>query len=244
MHGTEFEFRYRFYIHVGVYLLAFTLLYRLDTENVSFALLRALHAPHLDWPLESDWPFRVMIFGGAAIAFAGALLRTWGSAYLESAVVHDTRVHAEALVADGPYRRVRNPLYLGSLMISFGMGLLASRLGFVVLMVTLTFLALRLIGREEAQLAQTQGESYRKYCAAVPRLWPSLTAKLPASGKRPQWMQALTGEAFSYLFVIAELCFAITLRSRLTWIIVGASLALYVTLMPLWRKKRAEQAQQ
>jgi protein-S-isoprenylcysteine O-methyltransferase Ste14 len=244
MHATDFEFRYRFYIHVGVYLLAFTLLYRLDPENVSFALLRALHTPHLDGPLESDWPFRVMIFGGAAIAFAGALLRTWGSAYLESAVVHDTRVHAEALVADGPYRRVRNPLYLGSLMISFGMGLLASRLGFVVLMVTLTFLALRLIGREEAQLAQTQGGSYEKYCAAVPRLWPSLTAKLPASGKRPQWMQALTGEAFSYLFVIAELCFAITLRSRLTWIIVGVSLVLYVTLMPLWRKKRAERLQQ
>jgi hypothetical protein len=117
-------------------------------------------------------------------------------------------------------------------------------LGFVVLLVLLTILALRLIGREEAQLTESQGESYRRYCAAVPCLLPSLAARLPASGKAPQWGQALIGEAFSYLFGIGELCFAITLRPRLTWAIIGASLVLYVTLFPLWRKKRAEKLQQ
>lgn len=244
MRATDFEFRYRFYIHVGIYFLVFTLGYRFDPVNVSYAILRALHVSSLDGPLATDWPLRAMFFGGAAIVFAGALLRTWGSAYLESAVVHDTKVHTEALVADGPYRHMRNPLYLGSLSISAGIGLLASRLGFVVLLVSLTILALRLIGREEAQLAATQGESYRRYCAAVPRLLPSLTAKLPASGKSPQWGQALTGEAYSYLFGVGELCFASTLRSRLTWMIVGVSLLLYVTLFPLWRKKRVQRLQQ
>jgi len=43
-------------------------------------------------------------------------------AYLHSSVVHDSQLHSDRLVADGPYRRVRNPLYLGNILLAFGLG--------------------------------------------------------------------------------------------------------------------------
>src|SRR5262250_2812371 len=65
----------------------------------------------------TDWEFkhRARVFGlilGAALLGVAAMLRTWASAYLHAEVVYASEVKTEALVADGPYRRVRNPLYL------------------------------------------------------------------------------------------------------------------------------------
>jgi protein-S-isoprenylcysteine O-methyltransferase Ste14 len=54
--------------------------------------------------------------------------------------------------ADGPYRYLRNPLYLGAILIALGLGLTASRLGFGLLVGAITAFTLRLIGREELLL--------------------------------------------------------------------------------------------
>ena len=63
-----------------------------------------------------------MFASGAALVFVAALLRTWATAYLRTEIVHDAPQHAEALVADGPYRYVRNPLYLANLPLIAGVG--------------------------------------------------------------------------------------------------------------------------
>jgi protein-S-isoprenylcysteine O-methyltransferase Ste14 len=63
-------------------------------------------------------------------------------------------MHSELLVADGPYRHVRNPLYLGNVLQAFGIGLMASRLGFAFLTIANTIFMIRLILREEAGLLQ------------------------------------------------------------------------------------------
>ena len=57
---------------------------------------------------------RIVIVAGALLVFLGAGLRTWGAAYLRTEVVHDTAQHSQALVADGPFRYTRNPLYLAN----------------------------------------------------------------------------------------------------------------------------------
>jgi Phospholipid methyltransferase len=44
-----------------------------------------------------------------------------------------TRSIPKGLVADGPFRWTRNPLYDGGILLAAGMGLLASRLGWVVM---------------------------------------------------------------------------------------------------------------
>jgi protein-S-isoprenylcysteine O-methyltransferase Ste14 len=68
---------------------------------------------------------RIVIAAGALLVFLGAGLRTWGAAYLRTEVVHDTAQHSEALVADGPFRHTRNPLYLANLPMAAGIGVLA-----------------------------------------------------------------------------------------------------------------------
>ena len=70
----------------------------------------------------------------------------------------------------------------------------------------------RLISREEESLLKTQGESYRVYCQAVPRFWPALTPRVAAGNRRPHWPQAFGGESFVWIFGLAELLVAITLR--------------------------------
>ena len=70
---------------------------------------------------------------GALLVFAAAVLRTWASAYLRTEVVHDTSQHSKALVADGPFRFTRNPLYLANVPMAAGIGLLSSRLGWLFL---------------------------------------------------------------------------------------------------------------
>ncbi len=159
---------------------------------------------------------RTMIFAaGAAAVLGAAALRTWAAAYMRSSVVHDPHVHDSRLVADGPYRQVRNPLYLGTALMACGIGIAASRSGFVLMVLAITFFQYRLILREERALQATQGEGYRRYLAAVPRMLPSLRPRVPASGMRPEWGQAIRGELFMWAFALTFVLFAVTGSTRL-----------------------------
>lgn len=168
---------------------------------------------------------RIVIVAGALLVFLGAELRTWAAAYLRTAVVHDTAQHSEALVADGPFRYTRNPLYLANLPVAAGIGVLASRSGFIFLVLANWIFVYRLIFREEESLLKTQGESYRAYCQAVPRFWPALKPRVPSGNLRPEWGQAFGGESFVWLFGVAELLIAATLSP---WIGVAAFLLGFV----------------
>jgi Phospholipid methyltransferase len=130
---------------------------------------------------------------------------------LRTAIVHDSAQHSDALVADGPFRYTRNPLYLASVPMAAGIGVLASLSGFIFLVVANWIFVYRLTLREERALRQSQGESYRAYCDTVPRFWPSLRQRIPTGNRRPQWGQALGGESFVWLFGLAELLTAVTL---------------------------------
>ena len=55
----------------------------------------------------------IVIIVGALLALAGAVFRVWGAAYLGYLTVHHAEMQAGTLMAVGPYRYVRNPLYLG-----------------------------------------------------------------------------------------------------------------------------------
>lgn len=76
-------------------------------------------------------------------------------------------------VASGPYRLVRNPLYIGSTTFFVGMGLylrlvsvLLFALGWAV------FVHLFVVYFEEPELKRKFGATYEAYCAAVPRWMP------------------------------------------------------------------------
>jgi protein-S-isoprenylcysteine O-methyltransferase Ste14 len=235
MRATEFDFNNRFWLIGLVFFFGFGL-YNLDHVNFGLGLLHLL-APAInpDSARGNFW-LRVIFGSGAALVFFAALFRTWATAYLKTEVVHDIPMHSEALVADGPYRRVRNPLYLANLFLAAGFGVMASRVGWAFMVLGMWVVCYRLILREEDGLRKTQGESYAAYLKAVPRLWPSIAPRVPASGTPLRWGQAFGGESLFWLFGVGVLIFAITLNMKYALIVVGASFPIYFLLVYLIKK--------
>ena len=229
MMATEFEFRHRSLLNLIHFWLAFQL-YSMDHVNVVFALVRG--SPHPEILSRAIFAFGALLLGCAAA------IRTWAAAYLRSSVVHDTELHTEKLVGDGPYRHVRNPLYLGTFLFSVGLGLLASRSGFVFLAAGAAVRILRLIGREESELQKQQGERFREFRSRVPRLIPSLLPRIPSAGLRPEWGQAFWGEAFMWGFFITMIAFTVTLRPRVAEILGGSTVALWLIQRVAWQRNK------
>ncbi len=224
MKATPFEFRNRFWIFGAFYWIGFTF-YNVDHVNIVQWIADRYAAP------DSLHELRLIRMGlglGALLCFLCAALRTWATAYLRADVMQDSALHAEKIVADGPYRRVRNPLYLGGVFLALGMGLFMSRLGFVFAVVGVTIFSLRLIGLEEANMKKERGEGFAEYCRRVPRLIPALTARVPASGIQPHWKQAFLGELFMWGFFLAVSVFAITQKAKLLIGIILVSLLPYI----------------
>lgn len=77
------------------------------------------------------------------------------------------------LVIQGPYRFVRNPLYLGASLVLAGAALFYESLpilGFTVLFVLATHCFV--VYYEEPTLRRTSGQEYEAYCGRVRRWWP------------------------------------------------------------------------
>ncbi len=239
MRATEFEFRFRFFIIIAIFAVGFWS-YALDPVSVSAMLAGWLMRRPVDLAVAVDrHVVQAILAVGVVLTFLAALVRTWAAAYLRSEVVHDWDLHGEGLVADGPFRYVRNPLYLGGVLFAVGFALAAGRLGFVIIVGGLSLFYLRLIAREESLLSETQGESYRRYLRTVPRLIPSLRPKVAASGLVPRWGQAFFGETFMWFFAIAGACFAATLNQHLFLILICAGVAAsFLAKLVLQRHRR------
>jgi protein-S-isoprenylcysteine O-methyltransferase Ste14 len=183
LRASDWEFKNRAMI-LGFILGGGFPFYMLDHTNSASALA--------DWlgpmvRMNPDLLTRLLFGLGALLMIKAAFLRTWASAYLKASVVYADKVKTESLVADGPYRRLRNPLYYGNVLMALGLGSIMSRLGFVFTVTAMLVFTYRLILREEADLEVTQGESYRKYRAAVPRLWFSPLPQVPSAGSQAHW---------------------------------------------------------
>src|SRR5262249_8966972 len=138
--------------------------------------------------------------------------------------------------ADGPFRYVRNPLYLANIPMAAGLGVLATRLGWLFIVAASWLFVYRLIFCEEAALRESQGESYLAYCRAVPRFWPALTPRVPAGNRPPRWGQAFAGESFIWLFGVAELTLALTLNMQLMFILFTLAFVAHFVVIPLLSK--------
>jgi protein-S-isoprenylcysteine O-methyltransferase Ste14 len=149
----------------------------------------------------------IIIVLGALAALAGAVLRVWGAAYLGYSTVHHGQMQAGAVMADGPYRFMRNPLYGGGWCMMIAVSLLMPPSGALFTMVLITVFYLRLILGEEVFLAARLGQPYLEYLRTVPRLFPRLRGSLSPAGNEPHWLTALFTEVFPIgaFFTIAVL---------------------------------------
>jgi protein-S-isoprenylcysteine O-methyltransferase Ste14 len=108
---------------------------------------------------------REWLWPALAISLGGELIQVWAFASL---------VKNDMLTARGPYVLVRNPMYLGRLIMMLGLVLLLGNPyiagAFVVLYY---FYMVNRVKREEAKLGPGLGQPYHDYCARTNRFWPT-----------------------------------------------------------------------
>ncbi|HEY3705601.1 MAG TPA: methyltransferase [Terracidiphilus sp.] len=148
-----------------------------------------------------------VIILASLLAALGAVLRVGGTAWMGSATVNSMRMHARQVVADGAYRYVRNPLYLGTWFTIAAISFTMPASGAAVCMVLVSVFLLRLVLAEESFLAAQLGAPYAAYVRDVPRLFPRLRPVFPPGKGAPHWGRALLAEtnALGILFILAGL---------------------------------------
>jgi protein-S-isoprenylcysteine O-methyltransferase Ste14 len=164
----------------------------------------------------------------ALFAAAAVLFRVWGTAYLGAGTVNSGNMVAGKVMADGPYRYLRNPLYIGLWCMVIALAFLMPVSGALFVIVLITVFAVRLTLGEEAFLTAQLGEPYLAYLRAVPRFFPRLRSALPASGAKPHWLRASLAELTPIGVFIAIVIYARNYDAesagRIILIFFGASL--------------------
>jgi len=140
-----------------------------------FRLRNALIAPLLFFALLSSfykyengkiiWPLGVSIF------LVGFFLRIWGQEHL-----HCRLKDHKSLTLTGPYSFVRNPIYIGSILISLGAIVTSGLLWLVPIALFYCLGVYSLVIRyyEEPHLLDKYGDPFRQYMVEVPRWFPKV----------------------------------------------------------------------
>jgi len=117
----------------------------------------------------------IMATLGIALVVLGESTRIW--AVRQIGVISRTRSgRLGRLVIEGPFRLVRNPLYVGNLLLWTGFTVWSGKLWLLPIAWTLFLLQYSAIIRfEEELLRQRFGEEYVAFMASVPRWWPKLS---------------------------------------------------------------------
>jgi protein-S-isoprenylcysteine O-methyltransferase Ste14 len=235
MGATRFEYRFRWILHAVIFFLGFWAPW---CDALGWTRLRT-------WLVLSSWLSRTgwltfiaatntVLIAAIVLVALGAWLRVWGASYVGAAVVQSPAMHGEAMLADGPYRRTRNPLYLGTILHTFGLAILMPPSGAIFCVALIWLLQVRLALAEEPFLTAKFGAPYVEYRKAVPRFLPAPTPQVPAAGKRAKWMQGIFGEIYMIGVVITFVVFGWNFNSMLmirgvlislgAWIVVKAFL--------------------
>jgi len=111
---------------------------------------------------------------GFPLVVAGESIRLWASGYLKK---------LSEIVTAGPFALCRNPLYVGSFLISVGYFVMCNRLCIWVAGVALFWLFhAGAVLYEEKLLREKFTEQYKSYCRVVPRFFPRFNRNLAGNG--------------------------------------------------------------
>jgi protein-S-isoprenylcysteine O-methyltransferase Ste14 len=235
--ASAFEFRFRFWLMVAVIFVGFWSPWiewlHLGTRGTAWLWL-GFQLGGLG--VAAGTAIELVTIAAIVLAALAAWLRIWGTAYLGPATVLNTQMQAGKVMPDGPYRRMRNPLYLGSFFMVAVIALLMPASGAAFTLVILAVFLLRLILAEEAFLSRQIGPSYDAYRRAVPRLIPSVFPRAEAGGNTPHWGRAIVNEItpLGVLVSFAALSWQYNagLLTRAVLISFGLSLVVRALTMP------------
>jgi hypothetical protein len=153
---------------------------------------------------------------GVVLTGLGEALRLWAVRHI--GVISRTRsTRLGPLVATGPFALLRNPLYVGNVLIWMGFTLTAGFAWLAPIVAVLLFAEYHAIVRwEETLLEARHGDAYRAYAARVPRWIPTsnrgergqrreqdLSASSPSSAVAFSWADTLFSERGTLVAIAA-----------------------------------------
>lgn len=136
---------------------------------------------------------------GFLIALVGEMIRFWGVSWAGSETRTTGSVGASNLIISGPFAYVRNPLYVGNILMYFGLGVMSYALFPYLQIFAIILFAIQyhiIVGEEEAFLAKKYGEQYKRFVDNVPRFFPRLTPYKDSTIPQPEcsWKDGLESE--------------------------------------------------
>lgn len=230
MRATAIEFRLRMAINAVIIILGFWAPWIQAWgigKRISLIEWLALQLSRLGFASFSINTLSLVILA-ALFAALGVGFRVAGTAWLGPTTVNSINMVAGNIVASGPYRFVRNPLYIGLWCMVAAMTFLMPATGALFSLVLISVFMIRLTLGEEAFLTAQLGQPYLTYLQSVPRFIPRLRGAPASSAAKPDWLRASLAELTPIGVLVGIVVFSrnydLALAGRFILIFFGASL--------------------
>jgi protein-S-isoprenylcysteine O-methyltransferase Ste14 len=128
---------------------------------------------------------------GLVITLIGEAIRIWGVSWAGSETRTTGSVGGSFLVVSGPFAYVRNPLYVGNILIYTGLGIMSFALFPYLQLLGIIFFYFQyklIVQEEESYLEKAYSEDYKNYRHNVPRFFPKLKAYKVEGLKQPEYI--------------------------------------------------------
>ena len=184
---------------------------------------------------------------GVMVAAAGQALRITviGYRYIVRGGMN-RRVHAEDLVTGGVFALARNPLYMGNILVLFGIFIIWNTPLLYLIGIPFTLLGYKgIVAAEEAFLRRKFGEAYEEYCRTTNRWIPDFRKAPDALRGIPfNWRRVLLREYGSWTawigtagaLVIAESLYAAPYEKQEA--LIDSIIAMLAVVLATWAVTR------
>ncbi|MBI4536143.1 MAG: isoprenylcysteine carboxylmethyltransferase family protein [Ignavibacteriae bacterium] len=123
-------------------------------------------------------PTEISLAIGFLVTVFGETIRFWGVSIAGSETRTTGAVGGTHLIMNGPFAYVRNPLYVGNMLLYAGVGIMSMALFPWLLVGAMLWFYVQyrlIVAQEEEYLQEKFGDDYREYVRNVKRFLPRLT---------------------------------------------------------------------
>ncbi|MBN2032645.1 MAG: hypothetical protein JW836_05160 [Deltaproteobacteria bacterium] len=153
-------------------------------------------------------PNKLSLIIGGIIVLAGEGIRVWASGHL---------IRNEEVTTSGPYAYMRDPLYLGRVLLLIGFCIMAWGYNWIILLIGLGVFFFNYMPRkyrkEMMRLENLFGEEYKAYASYTHSLLPRLRP-YPKAKKRPWKFDLFWRENREQFFLLGTVAFFILVVGR------------------------------
>ena len=157
----------------------------LDVRRLIFKYRSYTPLPFLAVMLWCARPTALSMIIGFLVVVLGESIRFWGVSFVGAETRTTGTVGGTYLVTNGPFAHVRNPLYVGNMLLYAGIGIMSLALFPWLLIVACIWFYVQyylIVTREEEYLAERFGADFAEYTGEVRRFLPRLT---PFTSRHP-----------------------------------------------------------